>query len=312
MKKKALSLFLASIMLLSCIVNVSAAQCEDTDLEASEYQETHFQINFADYNVSVDDGTIHIEANEMMEIRENEAANDNLDKLAEIFEEFPDVEKNLVNDYWADGELLAVSFTEVPLMYVDGHYERVPIQTMEYETSDKNGNGSFLMYTTISGGVDPFAKEYKYEAKTYGSWSNSIIGREKYPDAGADYVFQTSPNTFSRDSDSIDVYYDHNPNKGVAGKDFWRENGDATYVRYAIKDDPFWVRQCESFSLTTVSAGPKSSKIRQIGSYYIHTWEKMTIDVSVDVSTDKSVSLSLDPGNVEKSWQVYNYVSFDF
>ena len=138
------------------------------------------------------------------------------------------------------------------------------------------------------------------------------IEKEAYPDSGEDFVLQTSPNTFSRKSDSLNVKYDTSPTTGASGDDFWRENGDSTYVRYAIQDDPLGYRQCKSFTLTTVSAGPASSQLRQIGSYYVHTWEDMTLDVSVDASTDKSVTLSLSPGVERNSWQVYNYVAFDF
>lgn len=312
MKAKTMSLFLASMMLLSIIVSASATRLDDAELEPSEFQETHFQINFADYNVSVSDNAIYLETKETKVMRGSKSADVSLNKLKEIFEIFPDVEENLINDYQGNEDLVAVSFTEVPLIYVDGHYERVPIQSKGYNSSDQNGKGKFLMYTTISGGTDSFSGGYKYTASTYGSWKNNLIGGSDYPDRGDDYVFQTSPNTFSRDSDSFSAYYDTNPTTGVSGDDFWRENGDTTYVRYAIQDDPLGYRQCRSFSLTTTSAGPKSSKIRQIGSYYIHTWAPMSLDVSVDVSTDKSVTLSLDPEISNKSWQVYNYVTFDF
>lgn len=168
------------------------------------------------------------------------------------------------------------------------------------------------MYTSIFGGMEEFAGEYKYTAITFGSWSNSFIGGSNYPASGDDYVLQASPNTFSRDSDSMMAFYDNSPTEGVSGDDYWRENGDSTYVRYAIQDDPFGYRQCSSFALTTVSAGPKSSKIRQIASYYVHTWETITLSVTINVSTEDSVSLDLTPSKANKSWQVYNPVTFEF
>ena len=100
--------------------------------------------------------------------------------------------------------------------------------------------------------------------------------------------------------------------EGVNGEEFWRENGDSSYVRYAIEDDPFGIVQNSSFYLSTTSIAPKSNEVRQIASYYVHTWKQMTLSVSVDVSSEKSVTLSLTPSIKDKSWQVYNYVSFDF
>ena len=299
-------------MLFTCIGTASAADVESDDFGSRQYKETHFQINLSDYNVNVLGNKMSLEAKAPMTISADNTAAVNLDRLEEIFEKYPDVEENLIKNYQSEGELLAVSFTEVPLVYVDGHYERVPASTRGFDSSAENGNGSFLMYTAVSGGVLPFGGKYQYTAKTYGSWENSIWGGSDYPDTGEDYIFQTSPNTFSRDSDGLSATYSPPATTGVSGEDFWKENGDTSYVRYAIKDDPLGNRQLTNFTLTTVSAGPKSSNIRQIGSYYIHTWDDMSIDVSVAMSTDRSVTLTIDPENVAKSWQVYNYVSFTF
>lgn len=145
MRKSVVGLFLAGMMLFSSTVSASAVGMEEADLVSSEYQETHFQINFADYNVNVCDVAMYLEVKDPVMTRESNDEQENLAKLLEIFETFPDVEENLINEYQGDGELLAVSFTEVPLMYVDGHYERVPVQRegYGYEHSDKNGKGKF-------------------------------------------------------------------------------------------------------------------------------------------------------------------------
>lgn len=301
--------FLSMILALALSLSIPAFAAESV---AEEYMETHFQINFSEFDVNVSENELTLTAKDPIAISRDNSVAMNLAMLEEIFEEFPGVEEDLIMEYQSVEELHAVSFTVVPLMKVDGHYERVPAQTRGYEYSEEDGNGKFLMYTSISGGYTSVSGGYEYTATTSGRWSNNILGGSDYPDAGEDYVFQTSPNTFSRITDSIYVGYDNSPFKGVANKDYWRENGDATYVRYAIQDDPLGYRQCERFNLTTVSAAPKSSKYRQIGSYYVHTWDEMTIDVTVSVSTDKSVSLDITPGNERKSWQTYNYVSFDF
>ena len=38
----------------------------------------------------------------------------------------------------------------------------------------------------------------------------------------------------------------------------------------------------------------------------------MTLDVSVSLNTSKEVGLTLSPKKAEKSWQLYNYVTFNF
>ena len=62
-----------------------------------------------------------------------------------LIEEFPDIEENLFGDISEDDELVGVSFTEVPLMQVDDHYERIPVNTNPNargtEESDQNGKG---------------------------------------------------------------------------------------------------------------------------------------------------------------------------
>jgi len=298
-------------MLLSCIIGASATDGVVANNESTEYQESHFQINLADYDVYVDNGEMNLTAKKSLARSSKKAVSENAAKLQEIFAEYPDVKENLINEYQADDELCAVSFTEVPVVYVDGHYERVPV-TRGSSSSGKNGVGTFLLYTSIHGGVQTLNGQYRYVGRTFGSWSNSTAGGSSYPDAGNDYVLQTAPNTFGRTSDSIAATYDHSPTGGVSGSDFWREDGDSRYVRYAIKDDPAGYRQLKSFTLESIYAGPQSGSTRQIGSYYVHTWNAMSLAVSVSASSDKSITLTLTPSIVSKSWQVYNYVSFTF
>ncbi len=298
-------------MLLSCIIGASATDGVVANNESAEYQESHFQINLADYDVYVDNGEMNLVAKKSLARSSKKAVSENASKLQEIFAEFPDVKENLISEYQADDELCAVSFTEVPVVYVDGHYERVPV-TRGSSTSDKSSSGKFLLYTSIHGGVQALNNQYRYVARTFGSWSNSILGGANYPAAGNDYVLQTAPNTFGRTSDSIAATYDHNPTGGVSGSDFWREDGNSQYVRYLIKDDPAGYRQLKSFTLESIYAGPQFMFTRQIGSYYVHTWNEMTLAVSVSASTDRAITLTLTPSIVSKSWQIYNFVEFAF
>lgn len=309
--KSILCLALSAVMLTGTCATAFAQE------NTPKYQETYLYVDFANLDISKgQDGWTIVPKNNLSKST-NTSAESDIDKLDALIEEFPDVEENLFDDISEDDELVGVSFTEVPLMQVDDHYERIPVNTNPNargtEESDQNGKGKFLLYTKITGGTTAVTGGYKYTAYTYGSWSvNNILGGSNYPASGDDFVFQTSPSTFSRTSDSMSAKYDHSPTTGVSGDDYWRENGDSSYVRYGIADDPLGYRQNTSFTLKTVSAGPKSSAVRQIGSYYVHTWSEMNVSASVDFSSEKSVTLSITPSISEESWQVYNYVPFSF
>ncbi len=282
----------------------------------NEYLETTYQINFTDLNVRVtDDNKLCFEAKTGLTRNRSRVSDSSVSTLERVMEEFPDVEQILVENI-SNGELKVVSFTEVPLKYVDGHYERVAASNASnargIDSSEQNGKGKFLMWTLIMRDFAGTENGYEYTATTYGSWSkNSVLGNSDYPAAGTDFVLQASPDTFRRISDEFSAEYD-NGTDGVNGEEFWRENGNSSYVRYAIEDDPFGFVQNKSFRLTTKSIAPGSTEVRQIASYYVHTWKQMNLSVSVDVCSDKSVTLSLTPSIKDKSWQVYNYVSFDF
>jgi hypothetical protein len=309
MKKKLFSLALTCLMTLTCTI---VAFAENVGNDPSEYQETHFQINFSDYNVKVVDNSLHLTSKERVTRNLDKDAANNLCEFEEVLEKYPDVKENLISDYRSSENLLAVSFTEAPLVYVDGHYERVSARSDSSSSSEESRKGNFLMYTTVSRGSQSANGNYKYTAKTYGSWYNNASGGEDFPDSGDDFILQASPNTFSRVSDNLTATYNYDPPTGTEGREFWSESGDSTYVRYGIKDDPLGYRQLRNFTLTTVSEGPKSSGYRNIGSYYVHTWESMTLDVNISASSSKSVSLTLKPEKTSSSWQLYNYVSFNF
>lgn len=99
---------------------------------------------------------------------------------------------------------------------------------------------------------------------------------------------------------------------GRPGQEYWRENGGSSYIRYGIKDDPFGLNQLESYDLFTTCWGKPTSATRKINSYYVHTWTEMTLNVSVSLNSSKEAGLTLNPGKTEKSWQLYNYVTFNF
>lgn len=310
--KSLLCLALSAVMLNG--ISATAFAQESTP----KYKETYLYVDFANLDINKEQDEWTIEPKNNLSRSANISAESDIDKLKTLIEEFPDVKENLFSKISENEELICVSFTEVPLILINDHYERIPVNTNSNarnnnEVSDSNGKGKFLLYTKITGGTTEVTGGYKYYASTYGSWSeNGLLGHSDYPAAGDDFVFQTSPSTFSRISDSMSAIYDNTPIKGVSGDDYWKENGDSTYVRYGIADDPSGYRQNTSFILTTTSAGPQSKTIRHIGSYYVHTWAEMNVSASISASSNKSVTLTITPSISEKSWQVYNYVPFSF
>lgn len=156
------------------------------------------------------------------------------------------------------------------------------------------------MYTLVVSAEEDPGVTGRYVARTCGSWSaNSFLDTENYPAAGHDYVLQSTPNTFSRFEDELSVTYNYNPTEGINGQEFWRENRDINYVRYALEDDPTGIRQCKSFILSTISFAPLSSgEYRQINSYYVHG---LPVSLSPSLMSDFGIILAL---SVQSSaWQ---------
>lgn len=235
-----------------------------------------YQINFTDIDVHTNDaGELETSTKENITRIRSNTANEKILLLQEAIEEFPSIEEHMIAMMEDTGNTLcAISITEVPLSWVDDHYERIPVNSRSATESQPNGKGKFPFYTLI----------------------------------GSD----DSDGTASRYSDSLSVTYNNSPTAGESGDDFWRENGDSSYVRYALEDDPMGIRQCTSFILSTTPYAPRSTAYRQINSYYVHTWKQLSLGVSVSANSEKTVGLEITPSLTNKSWQVYNYVTFNF
>lgn len=317
--KKVISMGMVATMLMS--TNVFAESTQGSD--EVNYEETHYQVNFDNIDVFVVDGSnIEIMPNENVSKFSRSAVNNDIAILENALDEYSEAEEELINVIKNNEELVAVSFTEAPLILVEDHYERVPVSTNEgistYATSQaessKNYKEKFSLWTTVSKPSYTNSNgKYDYTAKTYGAWSeNSILGGSKYPAAGEDYVLQATPNTWTRSTDNMTAYYDNTPMSGVTGTDFWRTSGGANYLKYVILDDPSGYRQNTSFALTSTSEATSNTNAKMINSYYVHTWKSMSVDVQVGVNTSKEVSLTVTPKSTSESWQLYNYVTFNF
>lgn len=224
-----------------------------------------------------------------------------------------------------EGSLVGISYTECPLVE-DTNGNLVRIESYEKdneniikeasasysETGDEKEKYYFSLFTKVMRNETKDSKgRYKYTCKTYGVWSkNSALSGKKYPAPGDDYMIQAVPNSFTRNSDSFNLIY----NTGKDAKEgvhYSLCDGGSNYVEYSIVDDPFGLAQMEQGTITTVCYA-KEDDDRTINSYYVHTWKAMDIDISFTVNSNKEVALNIDPENVDKSWKVYSYVTFDF
>lgn len=301
------TLFSSMTSLPSC-----ALECSEDETNVT-YLEEKYQINFTDLNVESDGKNLTLSAKENLSKPRSSNADESIEKLENIFERFPDVEENLISCMEEDGELLAVSFTEVPLVKVNGHYERVNSASRDASVSDDTEKGDyFLLYTSISGGDDAYYSGYRYRVVTYSSWqyvdyAGGSIGQA----TGDDQVIQACPTTFTRYSNNMTAKYNISPTSG-SSSDYALEDGGAYWTQYSIVDAPGTQRHLVNCQLETINSAPQSSDNRMINSWYVHTWDEMSVKVTLSAGTSSGVTLNITPESTSKSWKVYNSLSFNF
>ncbi|MDR1927196.1 MAG: hypothetical protein LBQ33_00985 [Oscillospiraceae bacterium] len=302
---------------------------EDTE---PEYLEYHEQIDFADLNVAVANvDELVVTVDEGTSLFKRVSARKELDKLTAYMAKYEDVEQELIADVLKDdGDVAALSYTEAPLIEADGHLERISVATksvlpftvsVSAATGQSSGSGKYTF--TLQTRIQSFgyaSGAYVYEARTTGRWSStSILGGEKHQASGHDFVLQASPELVYSDAFSCKYkqYVLGGTKNGVIREDYWKEGGGDAYVKYAVKDMLPSLIELTDFTLITThraQATATSQKPKKINSYYVHTWKKMDLGVSVSgkVSLHPSITLSLTPQFVEKQWQVYDYVVYNF
>lgn len=318
MKRKLVAMILGLACILSLAVPASAADLPQPEGEPV-FAETHFQVNFNDVNVNIigesDVQITFADSVSPISTRHVATSQEDIRLLEQALTENPDLIEVVANPHSSDGELVAISGTEAPLLFVEDHYERVPeaVFRSTYESSDDSLKGKFALFTTVSRSYNTNSNgRYTYTTTTYGRWTeNSFLGGSDYPSYGEDFVLQSTPDTWVRLTDTMTARYD-DATDGKQGDEFWRNDGGDHYIHWGIEDDPLGIRQNRRFTLTCESEGPARSTTRMINSYYVHTWKSLSLSVSVSASSERQVSLTLTPSIKDNNWQLYNYVSFDF
>lgn len=256
------------------------------------------------------------------------------EKYDRYVENHPEAVTELLDSFNSSDYVCAISYTEAPLVYVEDHYERVEKKnniTSSYFsitanaedrkiTSDPSLKHRFTLQTTIlRRGVGP---AYSYQATTSGTWDNSVsvTGGETKPAGGDDYILQACPTITS--SVIFNSTYNHETSgskNGQEGKNYFKTDGRDSWVRIGIVDDPVGLAQLSTFRLTQTFKAQSTSETKKINSYYVHTWKQMSVSVSVSGNAgvtggkpSAGVSLGLSPSIVDKQWQVYNFVTYNW
>lgn len=319
--KRFIAIILAIVTI--CVIAPTAAYASTTE---EEYVEYHNQINFnnIDYAV-VNSEKIVFSVDNSKNIFERMQAEKDIQVLNEYFENNSEAEKDFIEELNNDRPLLAVSYTIAPLVFVEDHFERIKTQSdggiSTYNTGSlsKGANGNFALQTVITkASAKNEAGEYTYNTKTNGYWyASSAVGGKNYPASGDDYILQSVPKNMTIASDSLTAIYNKNVGStgskyGRNGYEYSRINGGAAYIEYSVKDDPAGTNQLNTVNLIASTKGPSSSSTRKINSYYVHTWSSLSVSVQVSVNTSEEVTLTITPSVKDKSWQLYNYVTFNF
>lgn len=312
--KRIVVLFLVVCTLIGSKTNFLA---EENNVTESKYQQEHFQVNFEQVDFCVLDGKIvSLQPTSNLWFFERKEVEKEIGMMVDAIHLVPEIESTIVEGLKSASELVAMSVTVAPIAYVDDHYERVAsTSTYGFAAVDGTytGKENFVMYTSVQKDEYPNANgTYDYTTTTYGWWAkNSFWGGSAYPASGDDYIFQAAPEDWIRKTCDIDIVYD-TEETGAQGTGYTFHSGDASYIKCAIVDDPFGWGQLKEFEMTTVWAANATVDYRMINCYYIHTWTSLSIDVSVSVASPKQVQLNFDPSIENKSWEVYNWVTFDF
>ncbi len=325
--RKWFAFILAVLTIVATPCSSYAANAENINI-GIQYEEYHDQINFDGLMVfSVNKKDVVVEVDPTISWHEKLDAERQLCKYNKYVERHPEAVSELLDSVNNSDLVCAISYTEAPLIYVVDHFERIPknsvvsldqFTTSATSTASTRYNLTLKTSVTRAGSSNP----YTYTAKTYGTWDNSIsvfTGKKK-PAGGNDFVLQSCPTVTSETSFSSRYNYKTSGSiYGIQGKNYFLSDGGDSWAKYEVVDDPTGLAQLKTFELVQKFKAISTTKTKKINSYYIHTWEAMSVSVSVGGEVGMSgkepsagVSLSITPSITDKQWQLYNYVSFDW
>lgn len=326
------------MLIFNSLLFTSSASSED-----SIFEETRDQIVFDNLSVYVVNGNnLVVDVDRSVSLPKRISARREKEKYDRFIEKNKNNEKILLDVANEGNELVALGYTEVPLIDAGDHMDRVKkkeknidlfamtvsaASTSKTGSFGKGGNGNFILSTTISRGA-AVGNQYMYTATTTGEWlENSAVSYKNYPAGGNDFLFQTFPGNIYLDN--MSALYNHKISKnsgnyGRNGTEYWRESltsaGGYTnnVLKYCIKDDPVGIQQLKKCVLKTQFYGkPRTGNV--VNSYYVHTWKSLNVKFSIAAGIGvtpqgpaPSIALEITPTIADGLWKVTSYVSYNF
>ena len=275
-----------------------------------------FDLEKIDISVSNNDTLIFTVSDSTKAFERNKIQSDIL-QLEKYLDMYPS-SKTVLISLMKSGRISSLSYTETPVIFKNDHLQKASATDL---TISQDGTMTYhgyfsLMTTVMRTGYPNSANEYLYTACTVGSWSkNSIFSGSNYPAAGNDFVIQTVPSTMTLvEHGCLTLYNDGN--YGTEGIHSFPSAGGENYIQYEIKDDPFGLKQLKDFVLMAQYRGVSMHSTRVIHRAYTHTWKSLSITVSISggIDTDPTISggISITPSIVNKSWNLFSLVAFNF
>lgn len=336
--KKFFKRFIGTLCAISLIFTFNTfAYANSSNDKVKQVKEMRGQIDFKDINYAVINKKKLTYSPKYKNGKITSKGNEEVAELNKLITEVPDMEEYIVNQINNNKNFYALGYTTIYLTEnADG--ELVPY---EEEVASKDlftnvayaGEGSTSLKETCTsttgiylGGYDSTKGCNYYTSTTNIHWNlPNYIGGKSYHGSGADYILQSCPTSFTTTSDSMypsyrittdygNTWQDANP--GTPGVDYWRSDGGSNYIKWCIKDEPYFdvLGACVALkdALLVVRSDSKgTTATRKINSYYVHSWDSISITVQVSASSTKEVGLTITPSSTSKSWQLYSYVTFN-
>lgn len=320
--RKILSVTVACVLLIcpNMIFGYSASE--------SEYIEYNETVDLSGINIVISNGDIETTVSQQQNFIKRIKAKKDKEDLDDYLSRCSEFKKQLFNMILKGNTPTVMNFKTTPMNLIDG----VPMPIKKSSDSGLNvfasaysnevgetsihGDGNFTSVVAITvSDIYNDSGERGYLIMSLSEWEqNAIWGNKKYPASGDDFLLVSVPNGMSISSTTFEITYNREITegsfKGREGKEYTKTDGDGGYIKYNFADDPFGLTQMQSCLLIMECYGHIADFSRTINSYYIHTWKNLSLEIGIEASSDKSVSLSVTPNVDDKSWQCYAYVTF--
>lgn len=300
--KKITSIFLTLICFISCCISTMAVECSDQNsicVYSPEFPDAYIMVNSSTNSTRAETNQQSIEATVFIE---------------EIYDT-----DEAGNVYVVSSRLL--SENEVLQLGVDS-FDDISISSSNAikkaaTTRNQVGTRGALRITLNSLGASfPTQNGIEYYIQAHASWDmGSILDGENYPATGSDFMGITWGGSYSSDITSavaienlpqypypVFNMCEYDPNCGFVYefKEYWQNSAIHHVYTYLTDID---------LQVTLTKMNLESSNTTEVALTYIHTYESTIGTISLEGSSDKTVSASIELNNVAKQWSLVCYLS---